>query len=1155
MAFTGEAVRQGNSTRFGVDSVGSTPRAFVSFGGEPYVITRDGLIHITDLENGSGVLIQNSSGYNLSSPDPTCAFVYNARMYFLDRGGNTLQRFDDPLTGDVSLIDFYTGITSPSGAASDGTTVWVYDASFDALHTINPNTAVTTLLGTVGFDVTTPANGIGGMFYHGGSLYLLDNGTELMFVIEDPSAATLEATAVDVNVVEFGASQRGVNGGSVHDGEAYMAGGNPDALYRFYNVRWDETIAAVEVDAGGNGSLDLSTISSDATNFEFVPSYTAPSWLTISGNDLVITGAPDVTSDTDYSPEVRAIRGSFHEDETLTVRVAAVGSMIVTPSEPRSLLFSTFEDSIVVSWSEASDNGGESPTHYDVRIDGGSWISTELDTFYVFGNLSPETEYTIEIAQVNSAGRGAIASEDVTTEAASVVVTTPSSPTSLSLTETHNSIVATWAAAANNGGESPTHYDVRINNGQWIDTGLDLTHTFASLSAETQYTIEIAQVNSAGRGAVASASVTTDAAPVVITVPGAPRSLSLAETHNSIVATWRATANNGGESPTRYDVRINSGSWIDTGLDLTHTFSNLSAETEYTVEVAQVNSAGRGSAVSATVTTDAAPVVITVPGVPRSLSLAETHNSIVATWRAAANNGGESPTRYDIRINSGAWIDTGLDLSHTFSGLSPETQYTVDVAQVNSAGRGADVTRSITTDAAPIVITTPGAPRSLSLTETHNRIVATWAAAANNGGEAPSRYDIRINGGSWVNAGLDLTHAFENLSPETEYTIDVAQVNSAGRGADVTRSITTDTQPTLLAPQDLIVELTPTTALLKWTGAADAGDLTAYEVSFAEGSTLGSEWVGTDSTRTRFLVKGLKRGTEYTFAVRGVNDYGTGTASGTVTVRTPIASLHNALFFKECVNYFDRGARVSVHGNPSELVRAVADNNYKTYTREKDLVINIAVGGNPTRVDAILVKGKGITRHSGAPTGGSGSGWTDVDLPSTVKNWEGTDINTTVLGFQHHLLLLDSHFTATSVRVRFQGTNVEIYEIMLLEFGISIDANGDFTEIATNFVDREGVIHSDPGGGIAYDSSIGDQRDKWEVDYVVKIVPGKTILETPEEFLYWRSENRNHVFCMEPSRFPWRIFPSVFVRKSVPLRYRTDDKTGGEILSFRVAEQ
>ena len=121
---------------------------------------------------------------------------------------------------------------------------------------------------------------------------------------------------------------------------------------------------------------------------------------------------------------------------------------------------------------------------------------------------------------------------------------------------------------------------------------------------------------------------------------------------------------------------------------------------------------------------------------------------------------------------------------------------------------------------------------------------------------------------------------------------------------------------------------------------------------------------------------------------------------------------------------------------------------------------------------------------------------------------------------------MDQHFTATSVRVQFEGTNVELYEIMLLEFGISIDANADFTEIATNFVDREGVMHPDPGGGIAYSPSIGDQRDKWEIDYVVKIVPGKTILETPEEFLYWRAKNRNHVFAHGAIAIPLADFPS-----------------------------
>ena len=362
--------------------------------------------------------------------------------------------------------------------------------------------------------------------------------------------------------------------------------------------------------------------------------------------------------------------------------------------------------------------------------------------------------------------------------------------------------------------------------------------------------------------------------------------------------------------------------------------------------------------------------------------------------------------------------------------------------------------------------------------------------------------------------------------------------------------------PLTNAPTGLEVELTPTTALVKWKAPTNGAFLTGYEISYAEGSSPGTTWIPTESLSTRFVVKGLKRGTQYTWQVRGVNDNGPGDASSPVTVRTPIASLHNALFFKECVNYFDDGARVSVYGNPTHLVRAVGDNNYKTFTREKDLVLNIAVNGNPTRVDAIFVKGIDIEGHSAAPTGGTGSGYRNRRMPATVKNWEGTDVSTLVNGFSHDLYLLDQHFTATSVRLTFTGANAKIVEVMLLEFGLEIDANSDFTQINPDFVDREGVVQPDPGGGIVYDSPIGaDERDKWQIDYVAKIVPGKTILQTPEEFLYWRSENRNHVHAMEPSRFPWRIFPSVFMRKSVPVRYRTDDKLAGEMLSFRVAEQ
>ena len=742
------------------------------------------------------------------------------------------------------------------------------------------------------------------------------------------------------------------------------------------------------------------------------------------------------------------------------------------------------------------------------------------------------------------------------------VVTVPSAPTSLSLTATHNTIVATWRAPTNNGGENPTRYDIRIDGGTWVSTNLETTHTFTGLSPETSHTIDVAAVNSAGRGTAARRTRTTLAAPIVVTVPSAPTSLSLTATHNTIVATWAAPTNTGGEAPTRYDIRINNGNWVNAGLDGTHTFRNRTPETDYTIDVVAVNSAGcpnkqRGATASRTQRTDAAPIVITAPGAPTSLSLRATHNSIVATWGAPTDTGNAVIERYDIRIDGGEWENVSLLTNHTYESLSPETRYTIEVAAVNSAGRGAAARRTRTTPAAPVRVTVPSAPTSLSLRATHNSIVATWGAPADTGNAVIERYDIRIDGGSWIDAGLDGTHTFRNLSQNTAHTIDVAGVNSAGRGATASGTKTTGiTVPG--APTSLSVEVKPTTALITWAVATDGVEVEEYEVSYQEGARPGTTWIATGSTGTRFFVRDLKRGTQYTFRVRGRNSAGAGAGSRPVTQNTPIASLHNALFFKEYVNASGNRRNVSVSmAHATDIVRAaVADNDYTGLSRMlTDYAIDMSRNNQPTRVDAVFIKSKGITQHSGTPTGGSGTGWTNEALPETVENWEGTHISTTVLGFQHHLLLLDQHFTATSVRVQFEGTNVEVYEILLLELLLEIDANGDFTEIAPDYVDRSAVIHPSPGGGIQRSSSLGAERQKWETNYVVKIVPGKTLLESVDEFVYQMGENPNIVHAQEPSRYPARVHPASFLLKRVPTRLRSDDKLQGDAVQFRVGEQ
>ena len=115
------------------------------------------------------------------------------------------------------------------------------------------------------------------------------------------TVGTLNVTPVRVgNFTDYDVSESRAAGAGVLGSDAYFLGDDTDALHRYYNVRWDETIDVTEVDEGSNGSLDLSTVSKDATSFEFTPGYTAPGWLTISGMELVITNAPDVAADTDF---------------------------------------------------------------------------------------------------------------------------------------------------------------------------------------------------------------------------------------------------------------------------------------------------------------------------------------------------------------------------------------------------------------------------------------------------------------------------------------------------------------------------------------------------------------------------------------------------------------------------------------------------------------------------------------------------------------------------------------------------------------------------------------------------------------------------------------------------------------------------------------
>ena len=322
MALTGAGVLIANSSGLGQSE--GQPRGLDSDGTYLYALgnAHRRLIKITDLETFASEYASAALQAGVNS------LAFNGGSFYYADNNNNIHRIDPPFNAQATSasLSIITNSGQIRSLCSDGTDLFGYDKTNSILYRITDNgtTVTATTFATVAFPAGTTGN-ILSMFYLGNAFYLGNRADGNLWKLPDNlTVGTLNVTPVRVgNFTDYDVSESRAAGAGVLGSDAYFLGDDTDALHRYYNVRWDETIDAVEVDEGSNGSLDLGTVSKDAASFEFAPSHTVRNWLTISGTELVITNAPDVAADTDFNAEVRAIRDSAHEDKTLTVRVIA----------------------------------------------------------------------------------------------------------------------------------------------------------------------------------------------------------------------------------------------------------------------------------------------------------------------------------------------------------------------------------------------------------------------------------------------------------------------------------------------------------------------------------------------------------------------------------------------------------------------------------------------------------------------------------------------------------------------------------------------------------------------------------------------------------------------------------------------------------------
>ena len=233
-------------------------------------------------------------------------------------------------------------------------------------------------------------------------------------------------------------------------------------------------------------------------------------------------------------------------------------------------------------------------------------------------------------------------------------------------------------------------YEVRLGAGEWIEVGEPTrSHTFTGLNQGQTYTVYVRAETDIEYSAEVSQTVTLTG------VPGIPNNVFATEGNRQIELSWLPPTSDGGSPITDYEVKSNLSDWISRGANArSYTFTGLTNGTQYTVSVRAENSVGYSAAVERMATPS-----LSVPGIPTHVFATVGHEHIELTWQPPADDGGATITDYEVQIGSGSWIPKGASArSHTFTGLTNGTEYTVRVRAENSVGYSTAVSRTSTVE-------------------------------------------------------------------------------------------------------------------------------------------------------------------------------------------------------------------------------------------------------------------------------------------------------------------------------------------------------------------------------------------------------------------------------------------------------------------------
>ena len=569
-------------------------------------------------------------------------------------------------------------------------------------------------------------------------------------------------------------------------------------------------------------------------------------------------------------------------------------------------------EQLTVTWTAPGSDGGSAITGYKVQ-----WKSGDEDydattrqspttgddaldenaTSYVISDddlsnddpdpLTNGTAYTVQVIAVNAEG-----DSNPSDEATGTPVGPPTAPRNVTVAAGNEQLTVTWDAPDNNGGSAITGYRVqwKLGSDSTYTEGMDVdaddrSYTITGLENNSGYTVQVRATNddddiaTTGDGAW-SADVAGQPISTLGAAPAAPGNVKVAADHEQLVVTWAAPDSN--PAITGYVVQWKSGgndyddpvptstadntAVLDAADAMTHTISDLTNGTEYTVRVRAVNNYDDGAANTENDGAGSWSAGVTgtpagVPEAPAAPTLADGYAQLAVSWNEAVTTGREAVTSYKVQWKSGDEAynasnqktviapseEAAVPTEYVITGLTNDTPYTVRVIATNDAGDSlpsAEATEmpSASENSATDVPEAPAA--APTLTAGNEQLMVSWTAsdpqrAVVTGYKVQWKfgshgYEDSASGEQPVDAET-IEYMITGLENGTEYTVRVLATSAAGDSPPSDDQTGTPAAvPT--APGNVEVAAYHEQLVVTWDASTAGGtDVTGYKVQWKSG--------------------------------------------------------------------------------------------------------------------------------------------------------------------------------------------------------------------------------------------------------------------------------------------------------------------------------